>query len=56
MDEAGVPALGEAGGTPVLGDSFTIRPYSFVVMRITANNPGAWLFHCHMDPHLEAGQ
>jgi len=55
MGEAGVPALGEAGGTPVLGDSFTIRPYSFVVMRITANNPGAWLFHCHMDPHLEAG-
>merc|ERR1712072_718597 len=39
----------------LVGDSFTMPPLSFWVLRLTANNPGAWLFHCHMDPHLEAG-
>jgi len=39
-----------------IGDTFAAPPNSFTVMRITADNPGAWLFHCHMDFHAEAGQ
>mmetsp|Transcript_98575 Transcript_98575/g.287590 ORF Transcript_98575/g.287590 Transcript_98575/m.287590 type:complete len:821 (+) Transcript_98575:10-2472(+) len=37
-------------------DTFTLAPHSYVVFRLTANNPGAWLMHCHMDYHLDAGQ
>lgn len=42
---------------PILfhGDTWTTAPHSFVVFRLTANNPGAWMMHCHMDFHLEAG-
>jgi len=39
-----------------IGDTFAAPPNSFTVMRLTADNPGAWLFHCHMDFHAEAGQ
>jgi len=44
--------------SPVLSelDSFTLAPHSYVVFRLTANNPGAWMMHCHMDYHLDAGQ
>ncbi|OWZ10826.1 Multicopper oxidase [Phytophthora megakarya] len=27
----------------------------YVVLRFTADNPGVWIFHCHIDWHLEAG-
>jgi len=36
-------------------DTFTSAAHSYVVFRITADNPGAWMMHCHMDYHLEAG-
>lgn len=36
-------------------DTWTTPPHSYVVFRLTANNPGAWMMHCHMDLHLEAG-
>lgn len=39
-----------------IGDTFVMPPRSFTVFRITADNPGAWLMHCHMDFHLLAGQ
>ena len=28
---------------------------SWVVVRFIADNPGAWLFHCHINWHLQAG-
>jgi len=27
----------------------------WVWFRVVANNPGAWMFHCHIDWHMEAG-
>ncbi|CAH0473565.1 unnamed protein product [Peronospora belbahrii] len=27
----------------------------YVVLRFTADNPGVWVLHCHIDWHLEAG-
>ncbi len=27
----------------------------YVVLRFVADNPGAWLFHCHVDQHLLSG-
>jgi hypothetical protein len=31
-----------------------VPPRGFVVLRIKADNPGAWLVHCHMEMHLVA--
>ena len=39
-----------------VGDTFTLAPRSYSVFRVTADNPGVWLMHCHMDQHLMAGQ
>ena len=39
-----------------VGDTFDIAPYSWTQFRLTADNPGAWLLHCHMDHHLLVGQ
>lgn len=41
--------------TPVLRDTVTINLKSYAVLRFVADNPGAWIFHCHIDWHLEAG-
>ncbi|ETP43215.1 hypothetical protein F442_09981 [Phytophthora nicotianae P10297] len=27
----------------------------YLVLRFTADNPGVWIFHCHIDWHLDAG-
>lgn len=36
-------------------DTFTIPSQSFIVFRLTADNPGPWLVHCHMDYHAQVG-
>ncbi|KLU86700.1 hypothetical protein MAPG_05712 [Magnaporthiopsis poae ATCC 64411] len=36
-------------------DTVTIEPYSWVLVRFVADNPGLWAFHCHMAWHMEAG-
>jgi FtsP/CotA-like multicopper oxidase with cupredoxin domain len=36
-------------------DTITIAPYSFIVFRILVDNPGPWVFHCHMEYHISAG-
>ena len=38
-----------------MGDSFNIPPESYVVFRFTANNPGPWFLHCHMEWHIWPG-
>jgi len=40
---------------PPLRDTVTVMANSFVVLRFKATNPGAWLFHCHIEWHLEMG-
>lgn len=41
--------------SPMKRDTATTQPNGHMVIRFRANNPGAWLFHCHMEWHMEAG-
>jgi iron transport multicopper oxidase len=36
-------------------DTIAVMPNSYVVLRFKANNPGVWLFHCHIEWHVEMG-
>ncbi|CAF0727235.1 unnamed protein product [Adineta steineri] len=40
---------------PIYRDTFTVNPYSYLVFRFKANNPGIWMLHCHNDWHLQVG-
>lgn len=41
--------------TPVFRDTVILEPNGHVVVRFKADNPGVWLFHCHVDWHLQQG-
>ena len=41
--------------TPVKRDTVTVMANSFAVLRFRADNPGTWLFHCHIEWHVEMG-
>lgn len=45
----------EPAAVITVGDTFTVPPRSWITFRIRADNPGAWLAHCHMDYHLAVG-
>lgn len=36
-------------------DTFMVNPSANFVIRFKADNPGVWLFHCHIDWHLATG-
>jgi iron transport multicopper oxidase len=38
-----------------LRDTASVNGNSVLVLRFIADNPGAWVFHCHIDWHLFAG-
>ena len=40
---------------PMYRDTFTVNPFSYVVFRFVADNPGIWMMHCHNDWHLQIG-
>ncbi|KAL1200571.1 Laccase-8 [Cardamine amara subsp. amara] len=40
---------------PQMHNTVGVPPGGWVVLRFIANNPGVWLFHCHMDAHLPYG-
>lgn len=40
---------------PPRKDTISVKPKSYAVLRIVANNPGVWLFHCHIEWHVEMG-
>ena len=40
---------------PARKDSMLFAVGEFTVVRFTANNPGYWLFHCIMSPHMVNG-
>ncbi|KAG2279311.1 hypothetical protein Bca52824_050531 [Brassica carinata] len=40
---------------PQMRNTVGVPPGGWVVLRFIANNPGAWMFHCHMDAHLPYG-
>lgn len=40
---------------PARRDTIIVPPMGYVVLRFRADNPGVWLFHCHIDWHLMQG-
>lgn len=40
---------------PMRRDVLMARPTSNFVIRFVADNPGVWLFHCHIEWHMDSG-
>ncbi len=36
-------------------DTISVNANSYVVTRFQADNPGVWLFHCHIEWHVVMG-
>jgi hephaestin len=36
-------------------DVLNLGTMGMIVAEMTADNPGTWLFHCHIEPHMTAG-
>ncbi|WVQ76952.1 hypothetical protein IAR50_006631 [Cryptococcus sp. DSM 104548] len=49
------PAINENQSNPARRDTIVIPPTGSVTLRWRADNPGAWMFHCHIDWHLASG-
>ncbi|KAG6332533.1 hypothetical protein ID866_6557 [Astraeus odoratus] len=49
------PPLVEGQSNPIRRDTVVVTGGGSVTLRVVADNPGAWLFHCHIEWHLEAG-
>ncbi|KAJ2159999.1 ferroxidase fet3 [Coemansia sp. RSA 552] len=41
--------------TPIRRDTAILPGFSYSTIRFRADNPGVWLFHCHMDIHYGNG-
>ncbi|KIJ61411.1 multicopper oxidase [Hydnomerulius pinastri MD-312] len=54
-DPALNPPLVEGQANPMRRDTVAIPAGSSVTLRVVADNPGAWLLHCHVEWHLQAG-
>lgn len=40
---------------PPLKNTVPLFPYGWTALRFVADNPGVWMFHCHVEPHLHMG-
>lgn len=40
---------------PMRRDTAQVRPNGHMVLRFKADNPGVWVFHCHIEWHLSQG-
>jgi len=40
---------------PLRRDTVVVPPASFVVIRLLADIPGAWIIHCHIGWHIAGG-
>ncbi|KAI1110157.1 Cupredoxin [Nemania sp. NC0429] len=40
---------------PMRRDTFVLYPDGNIVLRFRADNPGIWLFHCHIEWHITSG-
>ncbi|KAH6872235.1 Cupredoxin [Alternaria rosae] len=41
--------------TPMRRDTVLVRPNGHIVLRFRSDNPGVWLFHCHIEWHVASG-
>ena len=48
-------AVSVVPGARLKQDSIGVPPLGWVLVRFAADNPGVWLFHCHIDFHLARG-
>lgn len=59
LQPEGKGLLDEANQTiienPTRRDVSTVESFGWTLIRFVADNPGVWLFHCHMIWHAEAG-
>ncbi|KAJ2376907.1 ferroxidase fet3 [Coemansia sp. RSA 2607] len=42
-------------GWPMRRDTFVVPAFHYIKVRFLADNPGVWMFHCHMDIHFALG-
>ncbi|KAJ8585102.1 Fet3 protein [Rhizopogon salebrosus TDB-379] len=49
------PPLVEGQTNPMRRDTVSITGGGSATLRLVADNPGAWLFHCHIEWHFESG-
>ncbi|KAI0111637.1 putative multicopper oxidase [Daldinia grandis] len=49
------PANSTVVNNPLKRDTVTAEGFGWVLLRFVADNPGVWLFHCHVLWHSEAG-
>ncbi|CAE7080286.1 unnamed protein product [Rhizoctonia solani] len=54
-DPAINPPFDNNQANPIWRDTVQIEAGGSVTLRWQADNPGAWLFHCHIEWHLESG-
>ena len=40
---------------PLRRDTASVEAFGWILLRIVADNPGVWAFHCHLSWHSEAG-
>ncbi|KAM7275251.1 hypothetical protein ACFE04_017117 [Oxalis oulophora] len=40
---------------PIMKNTVAMQPYGWTALRIIADNPGVWLFHCHIESHFYMG-
>ncbi|KAF8588813.1 multicopper oxidase [Ramaria rubella] len=45
----------EGQANPIRRDTVEVPSLGNAYLRIAADNPGAWFFHCHIEWHLDAG-
>ncbi|KAK5997143.1 Iron transport multicopper oxidase fetC [Cladobotryum mycophilum] len=48
-------SIDKYGKTPMRRDTLVIWPNGNMVLRFKADNPGVWLFHCHIEWHVASG-
>ncbi|KAA1476163.1 ferroxidase [Dentipellis sp. KUC8613] len=49
------PPIVEGQANPMRRDTVQVPSMNSVTLRVVADNPGAWFFHCHIEWHLEVG-
>ncbi|KAI9485971.1 MAG: multicopper oxidase-domain-containing protein [Benjaminiella poitrasii] len=54
-NETGVNNVKWYTKNPMRRDTFQVPGNGFAIVRFRADNPGAWIFHCHVDWHLYSG-
>ncbi|KAK0626772.1 multicopper like protein, partial [Immersiella caudata] len=54
FQDSGV-APAEFSAIPMRRDTVVLFPNGNVVLRFRADNPGVWLFHCHIEWHVQSG-